>query len=84
MDPPYPARRDTKLLSSAEAASLTTNQLTIARLAGLKFLRQNADAQAVALTLPLLRDTNSIVRNRAVTVLQSLTGQNIPRNEQAK
>jgi HEAT repeat protein len=83
-DPPYPAQRDTNLLSSAETAPLTTNRLTMARLMGLKILRQNADAQAVALTLPLLRDTNSIVRNRAFALLQTVTGQAIPQNDPAK
>jgi hypothetical protein len=84
MEPLVPTRRDAKLLSSAEAAPLTTNQLAIARLAGLEFLRQNADAQAVALTLPLLRDTNSIVRNRAFALLRTVSGQNIPQNDPAK
>ena len=51
---------------------------------GLKILRQNADAQAVALTLPLLRDTNSIVRNRAFALLRTVSGQDIPQNDPAK
>ena len=53
-------------------------------MAGLEILRRNADAQAITLTLPLVRDTNSIVRNRAFTVLQARTGQNIPKNDPAK
>ena len=79
-----PASKDLPLLSSAEAALLTKNRLAAARLTGLNYLRQNADAQAVTLTLPMLRDTNCIVRNRAFTVLQTLTGQKIPLNEPAK
>jgi hypothetical protein len=71
-------------LSSAEAAPLMTNRLTMARLMGLKILRRNADAQAVALTLPLLRDTNSFVRDRALDLLRTVSGQNIPKNEPAK
>ena len=59
------------------------SQLT-QRLMGLKILRQNADAQAAALTLPLLRDTNSIVRNRAYALLQTVSGQNIPQEDPAK
>ena len=84
MDPPYPSWRNTNLLSSTEATPLTKNQLAAARLAGLEILRHNADAQAITLTLPLVRDTNSIVRTRAFTLLQTLTGQNIPKNEPAK
>jgi hypothetical protein len=51
---------------------------------GLKILYQTADAQAVALTLPLLRDTNSIVRNRACALLRTVSGQAIPQNDPAK
>ena len=47
-------------------------------------MRQNADAQAVALTLPLLRDTNSIVRNRAFHLLRTVTGQDLPQNDPAR
>jgi hypothetical protein len=75
---------ETNRLSSAEAAPLTTNRLTMARLMGLKVLRQNADTQAVALTLPLLRDTNSIVRNRAFALLHAVSGQDLPQNDPAK
>ena len=56
----------------------------MARLMGLNVLRQTADAQAVALTLPLLRDTNSIVRNRAYALLQTVSGQDLPQNDPAK
>jgi HEAT repeat protein len=79
--PRLPASREGARLTSAEAAPLTTNRLTMARLMGLKILRQNADAEAVALTLPLLRDTNSIVRNRAFAMLQTVTGQDIPQTD---
>ena len=70
-----------KDLSSLEAAPLTTNQLTLARLAGLKILHQNADADAMTLALPLLRNTNSLVRNRAFALLRSKTGQDFPLND---
>ena len=77
--------RDAKYrLSSAEAGPLTTNQITIARLMGLKILQRNADADAAALTLPLLRDTNSIVRSRASAVLQTVSGQNISADDPAR
>ena len=82
MDLRSQARKDQ--LSSAEAAPLTTNQLTLARLVGLKILTRNSDAEAVALTLPLLRDTNSIVRSRAFVLLRTVTSQDIPQNDPAK
>jgi HEAT repeat protein len=81
---PPSAPEPTNHLSSVEAAPLTTNQLTMARLMGLKVLRENADAQAVALALPLLRDTNSIVRHRAFALLQTVSGQDIPQDDPAK
>ena len=84
MYPGFQAPRETNYLSSAEAAPLTTSRLTLARLMGLKILRQNADAQAVALTLPLLRDTNSLVRNRSFALLRTVSGQDIPQNDPAK
>jgi hypothetical protein len=84
VDPRFQTPKETNYLSSVEAAPLTTNRLTMARLMGLKILRQNADAQAVALTLPLLRDTNSLVRNRAFALLQTVSGQDIPQNDLAK
>ena len=71
-------------LSSVEAAPLITNRLTMARVTGLKILRENADAEAVALTLPLLRDANSLVRNRAFAVLHAVSGQDIPESDPAK
>jgi HEAT repeat protein len=83
-DPRFQAPRETNRISSAEAAPLATNRLTMARVMGLKILRQNADAKAVELTLPLLRDTNSIVRNRAFALLQTVSGQDLPQNDPAK
>jgi len=71
-------REEKTRLSSAEAAPLSRNSLTLARLAGLKILQQNADADAIGLTLPLLRDTNSLVRNRALAVLRAVSGQDLP------
>ena len=78
------APRGTNRIASAEAAPLTTNRLTMARVMGLKILRLNADAKAIELTLPLLRDTNSIVRNRAFELLRTVSGQDIPQNDPAK
>jgi HEAT repeat protein len=74
----------TNWLSSAEVAPLTTNRLTMARLMGLKVLRENTDAPAVELALPMLRDTHSIVRHRAFDLLQTVSGQDIPQDDPAK
>ncbi len=71
-------------LTSAEAALLTTNQLATARLIGLKVLERNADAKAVDLALPLLRDSNPIVRSRAFAVLNAITGQDLSEDEPVK
>jgi HEAT repeat protein len=68
-------------LSSAEAAPLMTHQLGAARLLGLKIMERNADARAVKLTIPLLRDRHLTVQNRAFSVLKSVTGQEIPLND---
>ena len=56
----------------------------MARLAGLKILQQIADGDAVQLTLPLLRDTNSLVRSRAFAVLRTVSGRDISENNPAK
>jgi HEAT repeat protein len=47
------------------------------RLTALKNLQQNGDAKAVELILPVLTDTNTIVRNRAFAVLRNISGQKI-------
>src|ERR1019366_8951087 len=67
-----------------QTARLTDQQPTVAPLKGLRVLRENADAQAVALALPLLRDTNSIVRHRAFDLLHAVSGQDIPQDKPAK
>lgn len=77
-------RAETNRLSSAEASPLLTNQLTLARLVGLKILRRNADAEAVTLALPLLRDTNHIVRHRAFDLLRAVSGQDIQPDDSVK
>ena len=51
---------------------------------GLKILRQNSDAEAIELTLPLLRDTNSLVRNRAFALVRTVSGQAIEEDDAAK
>jgi len=77
-------RQRARQLSSGEASLLTTNRLAEARFGGLRILERNADAAAIELTLPLLRDTNSVVRSRAFAALQTITGQNISDNDPAK
>lgn len=71
-------------LSSAETAGLITNSVATARLAGLKNLQEKGDAQAVELILPLLTDTNKLVRNRAFFVLRNITGEDVSKNDPSK
>jgi len=71
-------------LSSAEAAPLMTNKFGSVRLIGLLVMQQNGDAEAVELTLPLLRHTNSVIRSRAFAVMQAISGQNISDDDPAK
>ena len=78
------SKPEVKPLSSAETAPLTTNHFTMARLMGLKILLDNADAPAVEMTLPLLRDTNTLVRNRAFSLLRSISGHDISRSNPVK
>jgi HEAT repeat protein len=78
------ARSEKSPISSQEAAPLMTNHITMARLMGLKILEQNADATAIDLALPCLRDTNSIVRNRSFYVLRAVSGQDLPKDEPEK
>jgi HEAT repeat protein len=67
----------TQLLTSSEAAVLATNRFAQARLAGLRALQRNADARAIELTLPLLRDSNAIVRHGAFAAMKAMTGENV-------
>jgi len=61
-----------------------TNKLGEIRLAGLRVMQEIGDAKAVDLTLPLLRDTNSVVRSRAFVALQTISRQNISEDDPAK
>jgi HEAT repeat protein len=65
------------VLSSAEAAPLLKSSMTMGRLTALKNLQQNGDARAVESILPVLTDTNTIVRNRAFAVLRNISGEKI-------
>ncbi len=75
---------ETRTLSSMEVIGLVTNRVTTARLAGLKTLQQQGDAEAVELILPLLTDTNRLVRNRAFFVLRNITGEAVTENDPSK
>lgn len=68
-------------LSSEEAAPLLTNQLGVARLMGLRIMERNADAHAVELTIPLLRDNYSVIRSRAASVLKAITGKDLSQSD---
>jgi len=71
-------------LSSPEGAPLMTNRFGSVRLIGLRVMQDNADATAVELTLSLLRETNSVIRSRAFSALQTISGQNISEDDPAK
>jgi hypothetical protein len=71
-------------LTSAEAAPLTTNRFIMPRLSGLWILQENADADAVELALPMLRDTNSIVRSRAFAFFRNVSGEDLSRDDPVK
>ena len=63
---------------------LATNRFAQVRLAGLRAFKRNADARAIELTLPLLRDSNAIVRNRAFTAMKAMTGESVSDTDAAK
>ncbi|EEF60661.1 DUF2330 domain-containing protein [Pedosphaera parvula] len=71
-------------LPSSETLGLLKNPVTMARLMGLKNLQSTGDAEAVELILPLLTDTNKLVRNRAFFVLREITGGDVSENDPAK
>jgi Uncharacterized protein conserved in bacteria (DUF2330) len=71
-------------LPSNENVALLKNPSTMARLMGLKNLQRTGDAEAVELILPLLSDTNKLVRNRAYFVLREITGVDVSENDPAK
>ncbi len=62
-------------LSDQEAVPLLHNSEPFARLVGLVVLVGNATPESVELALPLLKDTDLMVRNRAELSLRRLTGQ---------
>lgn len=70
--------------TSAEAAPLMTNKFGNVRLRGLLVMQEIADATAVELTLPLLRDTNSVVRSCAFSTLQAMSGKKVSDDDPAK
>jgi hypothetical protein len=69
---------------SADLASLITNRFGNVRLIGLRAMQGIGDASAVELTLPLLRDTNSVIRSRGFSTLEAISGQNISDNDPQK
>jgi hypothetical protein len=71
-------------LSSEETAPLLTNKAAMVRIAGLRILRRNADAKAVELTLPHLREPGIVVRSMAYETLREITGQDLSRNDPVK
>lgn len=71
-------------LPSREVAPLARHRLATLRLEALRILQANADAAAVELALPMLRDPNSVVRHRAFAFFRSISGQDLSRDNPAK
>jgi HEAT repeat protein len=60
---------------------LLNNPERMARLTGLRVLGELADKEAVGVIIPLLRDPEPVVQKQAWTLLKTLTGQEIPRDQ---
>jgi len=71
-------------MSSEEVEPLLKHNLTAARVMGLNVLQNIADPKAVELALPLLRDTNSIVRKRVFFFFRTVAGENVSPDDPAK
>jgi HEAT repeat protein len=71
-------------LTVSEAIPLLTNRFAEARCIGLRVLQHHPDARAIELTLPRLRDRNSIVRNRAFVAIKVITGEDVSTNDPSK
>ncbi|MEJ0090687.1 MAG: DUF2330 domain-containing protein [Limisphaerales bacterium] len=65
-------------ISCEEARPLLHNSLWMARMIGLAILKMNANNQSVELAVPMLKDSEPVVRLRAHDLLTDLTGQNFP------
>jgi HEAT repeat protein len=79
-----PGNETTRSLTSSEAAALATNRFAQVRLMSLRVFQRNADTRAIELTLPLLRDSNVIVRNRAFAAIKAMTGEGVSDDDASK
>lgn len=70
--------------TSADLAPLMTNRFGNVRLIGLRAMQDIGDQTAVQLTLPLLRETNSVIRSCAFSTLQAITGKDVSDDDPAK
>jgi HEAT repeat protein len=73
--------RQHERISDDDALALLQNSQRIARLLGLNVLDQNPEKQSVEMTLPLLRDTDGLVREKAAQTLHALTGQHFTEDQ---
>ena len=71
-------------LSDQEVIPLLQNTEPFARLLGLRILYQNANPQSVELALPLLKDPEPALRQRAARTLRALTGQHFTEDQAAE
>jgi hypothetical protein len=71
-------------ISDDDALVLLQSPQPVARQLGLRVLDQNPGKQSVELALPLLRDTDELVRLKAAQTLRALTGQNFTEDQTNK
>lgn len=67
--------RQNERVSDADALVLLQNPQPLARVLGLRVLDRNHEKQSVELALPLLLDSEELVRLKATQTLRALTGQ---------
>ncbi len=70
----YSALRESRITCD-EAIPLLRHKHATIKILGLRVLYENAEKQSVELALPLLKDSRTVVRNRAAATLRALTGQ---------
>lgn len=78
------ARLRAEKLSCEEAAPLLRNSMMLVRIIGLNILFQNNNSRAVEMAIPLLRDREKEIQDRAWKGLRTLTGEDIPKEEPEK
>jgi hypothetical protein len=71
-------------ISCAEAKPLLQNSFWMCRMLGLAVLARNTNSQSVEFALPLLRDSEPVIRDHACDLLWELTGQDFTADQPDK